>query len=230
MKSKVLAAAILIGTAGIANAADAVIDDVVVVDSAYNWSGVYVGGVVGYGWGDSRFEDSFPEPSNSFDIDGAFGGLTVGYNYQFVPNWVVGLEADVSFSGIKGSFGPGNLDTPSGTGWGCSSGPCTTEIDWYGTARARLGYAVNNFLLYGTGGLAVGRVESRIENTTDYVIEDTNVGWAAGAGVEYAFTQNWTAKLEYMHVDLGWTDRNVEQDFRSDAELDTVRFGINYKF
>lgn len=207
-----------------AMAAD-VVDD---APAGFNWSGAYVGGLIGYGWGDSRFDDGVP--SNSFDIDGFAGGLTVGYNYQFNPNWVVGVEGDVSLSGIKGSVGPGNLGQPNGGAWTCGSGPCTTEIPWYATARARLGYAIDNLLIYGTGGVAVGRIESQIENDPDWVTEKTKFGWAAGAGIEYAFTQNWTVKGEYLHVDLGWTDRNAASDFKADADFDAVRFGINYKF
>jgi outer membrane immunogenic protein len=73
-------------------------------------------------------------------------------------------------------------------------------------------------------------VESQIENEPTYVVKDTNVGWAAGGGVEYAFNANWTAKLEYMHVDLGWTSRNEAEDFKSNARFDAVRVGLNYKF
>lgn len=225
MKTQILAAALLIGSSTYALAADAVVDEVVVVDSAYNWSGVYVGGLVGYGWGDTRYEDDSDVTTDPIDLDGASVGLTVGYNYQFHPNWVAGVEADVSWSGIDAS----EPTTPDGN-WGCGDA-CTTEVEWYGTVRARLGYAMDRFLVYGTGGLAVGRVKGELENSgPEWVTKDTNVGWAAGAGVEYAFTQNWTAKLEYMHVDLGWTDRSGINDFRTDADFDAVRVGINYKF
>jgi outer membrane immunogenic protein len=191
----------------------------------FNWTGFYVGVQGGYGWGDSRFNDGVS--SNWFDIDGWFAGATIGYNFQLTPNWVAGVEADLS-SGISGSFGPGNLGQPNGAGWGCGSGPCVTDIKWFGTLRGRLGYAVNNWLLYGTGGFAWGKLKSEIENTTDFVVSDTNSGWTAGVGLEYAVSPVWTAKVEYLHVDLGWT--KTQGFFKSDTRFDLVRVGINYRF
>jgi outer membrane immunogenic protein len=230
MKSMLFATAALVALSASAFAADAVnvepVPAPLPVASTYNWSGAYVGAQAGYGWGDSKFHDSVD--SNPFDIRGFIGGATVGYNYQFQPNWVVGAEADFSYSAIKGSFGPGNIGQPDGSGWGCSPGACATDIHWYGTARARVGYAVNNLLVYGTGGLAFGQVESQIENTSGWYVKHTNVGWAAGAGVEYALDTHWTTKLEYMHVDLGWTDE--PEAIKANAKFDAVRIGLNYKF
>jgi outer membrane immunogenic protein len=226
MKSILLATTFLAAFATSAMAAKATTN--LPASPAYNWTGAYVGGQLGYSWGDSRFNDG--ASSNTFDIDGFLGGVTLGYNYQFNPHWVAGVETDFSFADIDGSFGPGNLGQPGGALWGCFPGSCVTEVKWFATARARLGYAFGNVLLYGTGGLAVGRVESQIENEPTYVVKDTNVGWAAGGGVEYAFNANWTAKLEYMHVDLGWTSRNEAEDFKSNARFDAVRVGLNYKF
>lgn len=197
-------------------------------DPAYDWSGAYVGVQAGHGWGDSRFSDIGID-SNTFDIDGFLGGVTLGYNYQFDPHWVAGVEADFSFANVEGTFGPGNLGVPGGGTWNCPTGACVTDVKWFSTARARIGYAFDNVLLYGTGGLAIGRVESQIENALSWVVKDTNVGWTAGAGVEYAVNANWTTKLEYMHVDLGWTGENAI-GFKSDAQIDVVRVGIAYKF
>ena len=231
MKSILLATTILVGLSGGAIAAEAVNTEPapapLPVASAYNWSGGYVGLTAGYGWGDSKFHDSVD--SNPFDIRGFIGGVTAGYNYQLQPNWVVGAEGDISYSAIKGGFGPGNIGRPGGRYWGCLPGACTTDIHWYGTARARVGYAVDNLLVYGTGGLAFGQVESKMENNpANWYVKHTNVGWAAGAGVEYAFDPHWTTKLEYMHVDLGWTDHPGLM--KTSAKFDGVRIGLNYKF
>lgn len=230
MKFAVLAAMIVAASSGMAFAADAVTTTEpapLPVASTYNWTGGYAGVTAGYGWGNSKFHDSVD--SNPFDIRGFIGGVTLGYNYQFQPNWVVGAEADISYSAVKGSFGPGNIGQPDGAHWGCFPGACDTKVQWYGTARARVGYAVDNVLLYGTGGLAFGEVESQMEGAgSGWYVKHTNVGWAAGAGAEYAFDAHWTTKFEYMHVDLGWTDH--PQLMKSSAKFDAVRIGLNYKF
>lgn len=191
-----------------------------------SWSGLYVGATVGGGWGDSRSNDGLP--SNTFDIDGAVVGGTVGYNLMASPNVLLGVEADVSWSGISGKFGPGNLGQPNGGGWGCGSGPCRTSIDWFGTLRARLGYVAGPWLLYGTGGLAFGGIKSGIDNSTTFQASDTNFGWTAGLGAEFAVSRGVTAKLEYLHVDLGYTDVH-HGFFKADAKFDVVRAGLNIK-
>jgi outer membrane immunogenic protein len=193
----------------------------------FSWTGFYIGATAGYAWGDSRFNDG--ETSNPFDIDGGVFGGTIGYNLQFHRNWVAGIEADIS-NGPSGSFGPGNLGQPNGTGWGCGSGPCTTDVDWFGTLRGRLGFSADRLLVYATGGMAYGNINSRIENTTNFRADDTTVGWTVGGGVEYAFAPSWSFKVEYLHVDLGWTEKQGPLPFKSDAEFDVVRAGLNYRF
>ncbi|MGB9028185.1 MAG: outer membrane protein [Rhodomicrobium sp.] len=188
-----------------------------------NWTGFYLGATAGYAWGDSRFYDF--EVTNSFNVDGFTGGGEIGYNFQFSPNWVAGIDADIS-SGISGKFGPGELNTPSGSSWNCGSGACVTDVNWYGTVRGRLGYAFNNVLVYGTGGLAYGGVDSRIENSSTYKVSSTNTGWTAGGGVEYMFAPNWSGKIEYLHIDLGWTPEPLS--LKSETEFDVVRAGVNY--
>ena len=101
-----------------------------------------------------------------------------------------------------------------------------TDVNWYGTVRGRLGYAFNNVLVYGTGGLAYGGVDSRIENSSTYKVSSTNTGWTAGGGVEYMFAPNWSGKIEYLHIDLGWTPEPLS--LKSETEFDVVRAGVNY--
>jgi outer membrane immunogenic protein len=193
----------------------------------FSWTGFYIGATAGGGWGESRFDDG--SRSNPFDIDGFIAGGTIGYNFQFDRRWVVGIEADMSFSDISGSFGPGNLGQPNGSSWNCGSGPCRTDVDWFGTVRGRIGSTFGQSLLYATGGLAFGKVKSGIDNTTSFQSSDTNVGWTVGAGIEHSFSNNWSAKIEYLHVDLGWTATS-NGFFKSDAEFDVVRAGLNYRF
>jgi len=196
--------------------------------SAHDWSGFYVGAVGGYGWGGSSLQEG-PTASNPLDIDGLTFGATAGYSFQFHPNWIAGVEADMTYSAIDGTFGPGNLGAVNGGVWNCQPNACAADIDWYGTLRGRLGYAMDNLLVFGTGGLAFGHVEGGITGLAGFWMSDVNTGWTAGAGAEYAFAENWSAKLEYLYVDLGWTGYNGS-DFRLDADFHTVRFGLNYSF
>jgi outer membrane immunogenic protein len=140
---------------------------------------------------------------------------------------VLGLEGDFSGSNIKGSTG-------SSLTYGCGSGPaCASEVQSFGTVRARLGYAFDTWLVYGTGGTAFGHIHTFIQNST---FDGTNdrAGWTAGAGIEHAFTPHWSAKLEYLHADLGdniqWSSFGGGVPLLTRERLDLIRGGINYRF
>ena len=209
----------LAGLIGSANAADLprqmVTKAPAYVAPYYNWTGLYVGVNGGGGWGRSRWDDA-----GSFDTSGAMVGGTVGYNWQF-GTWVVGLEGDIDWADIKGSRSAG-----------CFAGNCSTENTWLGTARGRLGYAFDRIMPYVTGGAAFGDVQASQPGFTG--MTSTQLGWTVGAGVEFAIASNWTAKVEYLHYDLGnfqcglncngFVNDNVS--FRADA----VRGGVNFRF
>jgi outer membrane immunogenic protein len=191
----------------------------------FSWTGFYLGGQGGVAWGQSEQYDPFGASSGKYDIKGGFGGGTVGYNWQ-IANWVLGVEADASASDVKGG---GN----SSLTWGCAvPGGCVTDVKWFGTARARVGYALDQWLVYGTGGAAFGRVNTSIANSI-FSGSNDRTGWTAGAGIEYAFTPHWSAKAEYLHVDLGsdyqWTTFGADPGL-SRAHFDLIRGGINYRF
>lgn len=206
-------------------AADAVIEEAVVeVAPVFSWTGGYVGIQGGGAWGDSDFREDNPSP-DIVDIDGYLIGVTAGFNYALSPMFVVGVEGDIAYADIDGSFGPGVLPG----GFNCGSGPCTTEIDWLATLRGRLGVTFDRFMIFGSGGVAAAGVESQIETNPDFFVDDTSVGWTAGGGVEYAFSDQWSVKVEYLHVDLGETD-SAPNDFRTDNDLDIVRAGVNFHF
>jgi outer membrane immunogenic protein len=211
----------------------------------YSWTGFYIGGNVGYGWGQNQsvsFSDvpgplvsanvGIPGPI-SLNTSGALGGFQLGYNWQFNQAWLVGFETDFNFSGIDGNGASNNLSIPSTfpPNPSCvSGGACpliataNEKLDWFGTVRGRLGYLpTNNLLLYGTSGLAYGRIKQSVQYNNVSARELTGsdgdcpaastcfsgtsnritTGWTAGAGFEYALLNNWTFKAEYLYVNLG---------------------------
>lgn len=234
-----------------------------VVASVYNWTGFYVGVNAGYAWGRSDlgtvldltsswiaegapFRNEFVALSNRrLNPAGATGGVQIGTNWQSGA-WVLGLEADANASdlGARAIFtGPNPPTTRTFNE--------SIRNDWLVTARGRAGYAVDRTLLYVTGGLAVGGVEGSWDLTSGngYAktgsVSDTRVGWTVGAGVEHAFTANWTVKLEYLYTDLGTVNytstyvpgstfappgSNYVEHISQDLTFHTVRAGLNYKF
>ena len=172
---------------------------------AQSWTGPFVGLTAGYGSGHSTQTDSGIPPAlpplgdGSFRVDGALAGATLGFNWQQGP-WVFGLEGDYSWAGISGSspLCAANTATPH---------PCGTRLDALGTLRGRLGYAMGpsgSILPYVTGGLAVGNLQGW-DKLTPSEGSRFRAGWTAGAGIEARIAPQWTAKLEYLHVDLGHT-------------------------
>jgi outer membrane immunogenic protein len=181
------------------------------VTPAYNWTGAYIGLSGGYGWGTSDFGP--PLSSGSLNTQGGLVGGTIGYNYQ-IGQTVLGLEGDGSWSGISGS---GN----------CGGVSCSTRNNWLATARGRLGLAFDRFMPYVTGGAAFGDIKTSVAGFPDAT--STKTGWTAGGGIEAAIAGPWTAKLEYLYVDLG---RGGLNPAGADASFKTniVRAGINYRF
>lgn len=214
----------LLSTASVAFAADVIVpEEPAPVTPIFTWTGFYVGVVGGYNWGKSDWTIQDTGDYARFDANGGFVGGTVGYNYQFYNNVVLGLETDLSWSGAKGDIPCPNADFT-----------CETKNRWIGTLRPRLGYAFDRFLPYVTAGAAYGNVRlSARDNTTGDTFSDSNTrfGWAAGAGVEYAFTDQLTAKVEYLHTDLGRDDYSIDGDIvRGKWRADGIRVGLNYKF
>ena len=184
----------------------------------FNWTGLYYGVSGGYGWGSSTHNDPAAISSGSFDTDGWLFGGTVGYNWQTGP-YVFGLEGDLSWANIEGgAISPG--------------GPIFTELNWLGTGRIRAGYAADAYLFYVTGGVAFGGVEAGNPVAGGGTGDETRVGWTLGGGVEAALTPNWTAKLEYLYVDLGDKDNYPTATGPVEVSLTShiVRLGLNYKF
>ena len=176
----------------------------------YNWTGFYAGINGGYGFGHSEWSN--PAGTSGFDIDGGVVGGTIGYNYQ-VNKIVFGLEGDIDWSGIEGSTA-------------CGATTCQTRNNWLSTVRGRMGYSFDRFMPYVTGGLAIGDIETSIGGIGGG--RDTQVGWTVGGGVEAALDGPWTAKLEYLYVDLGRGGTVLGSDAEFKSHI--VRAGLNYRF
>ena len=217
------------------------------------WQGFYIGGNVGYGWGNSGTDFTglpstviFNVAPTSLDTKpkGVIGGAQIGYNWQ-MGSLVTGLEADIQGSDMKGSAtrSPVSLiDTGPLTG---SSQSADQRLSWFGTVRGRLGITVTpTVLLYATGGLAYGEVKGSANTFFDETaswpasIRETKVGWTAGAGAEWMFAHQWSAKVEYLYLDLGNVSAISNNPLTAGAQVNytwknqdhIVRAGVNYHF
>jgi outer membrane immunogenic protein len=179
------------------------------------WSGSYIGIVGGGGFGQSSH--AVPAlASADFDVSGGIVGGTIGFTRQFGP-WVLGLENDFSWTGIKGSGSAGGVTFDS-------------RLKWLETLRLRAGYAYDRLMPYVTAGVALGEVEATISpaGAPPVTGKSAHGGWTAGAGLEYAITQSLSAKAEYLYVDLGKAATLALDDV--DFRTHLVRAGINYKY
>ena len=173
---------------------------------AWSWEGQYIGVHGGYFWGQN---DLFVGAATTVEPTGGYGGLQFGYLHHLSRNWVIGYEVDVSFGNIDGA-----------------SAAATNNVNYFGTARTRLGYAQGPLLIYGTAGLAWAMTDI-IAGT--FSTDRAQIGYAIGAGIEYAFAPNWSAKVEYLYMDLGNTATNLLFG-ATDLTASTVRVGLNYRF
>jgi outer membrane immunogenic protein len=186
------------------------------VTQAYNWTGFYIGANGGGGWGHSYWDAN----ATGMNLSGAQVGGTAGYNWQS-GNAVFGLEGDLDWSNLKGSA----------TTTLCPFG-CNTSDTWLSTVRGRAGYAFGGVLPYVTGGLAVGDIRAGFPGFA--TASATNAGWTVGGGIEVALPGNWSAKAEYLHVDLGRFDCGVDCGAAGTDNVsmhdNVVRAGLNYHF
>jgi len=222
----------------------------------FDWSGWYAGFNGGYSWGRSSTSydgtgAGFAAFSTTQDMDGWLGGVQIGYNRQFNRNWLFGVEADIQGTGQDGAAGFPTIVIPPIVGIAAAPGATTVgglsqKLPWFGTARLRLGYEPSDhWLLYVTGGLAFGEVESDVgitTTTTTGVVttatpsaSDTRLGWTIGGGAEWWLADRWTAKVEYLYMDLG----TFSDTFAGTGSITTLaisshvtdnifRVGVNY--
>jgi outer membrane immunogenic protein len=243
----------------------------VMVADVYNWTGFYIGGNVGYSWGRSEDTSTLANGAGtvlftSFDstnLDGIVGGGQIGYNWQS-QSLVWGLEADIQGTDEKGSRAftcPTGICTPFvpnvfngiavpfaqiqiGTPGPAVPVSLNQSLDWFGTARGRIGFLVSpRILFYGTGGLAYGEVKSSgtVASLGGFSSTNTKAGYSIGAGIEGVISGNWTAKLEYLYVDLGRMSGSfttttgalgggtLVSSYSSRITDNILRVGLNYK-
>lgn len=184
----------------------------------YNWTGFYVGVNGGGGFGHSTW--SGPVGTTGFNTSGGVVGGTLGYNYQ-MGQAVFGLEGDIDWSNIRGSTSGGI----------CTGGSCETRNNWLGTARGRIGYAFDRFMPFVTGGAAFGDIKATPVGLGSETT--TRAGWTLGGGGEFAIAGPWTAKIDYLYVDLGKGSCGAAVcGTATDVNFHTslVRGGINYRF
>jgi len=200
------------------------------VAAVWTWTGFYVGINGGYGWGNSRW-DLLPGGlgDGKHSPDGGTIGGQIGYNWQF-GNWVVGLEAQGNWADFHGSHNSPLFLLPSVTN--------RTKIDAFGLFTGKVGYAFNNVLVYATGGAAVQSVDYdrrfTVGGATISTADETRWGATVGAGLEYAFTPNISAGVQYNHLFMGRKDisfaplPNATERVRLDSDVFTGR--VNYRF
>ncbi len=180
-----------------------------------SWNGFYVGVNAGYGWAST----SVTGASVSSDLNGFVGGGQLGYNFQLGSSFIVGIEADFQ----------GSNQSRSDTALGIT---VEQKLPWFATVRGRIGYVFNNFMLYGTGGVAWINYKLSASSLGVTVSDDaTKAAFAVGGGVEWMFMPRWSAKLEYLYIDTGTTSVTLFGTAISGRAKDNIaRLGLNYHF
>lgn len=275
MLRRILLSTVLVAAAGSAMAADlpyrtAAPAPYVSAAPIFTWTGFYVGLNAGGAWNDGRSLSSTgfaaPDPfifgSGSNDDVGFTGGAQIGYNMQF-GSFVAGVEADINYldrnGGGTGAFPAIAAGAPAFTDFTVGGG---NSGNWFGTVRGKLGFAFDRAMIYATGGLAYGAragsgsiVQRDFDGGAPGVAllttlpgtggNGNNIGWTLGAGMEYAFTNSMSFKLEYLHVDMGSNSRTFTAlagfpgstvlggetiTVRNENKFDVVRAGVNFRF
>jgi len=196
----------------------------------FNWTGFYVGANIGGAWADTDITNGFTGTTWSPSGSSFIGGGQVGYNWQFNGPWVIGVEWDFDWS----SSGSNSVraQIPGGNIIEANINP-----QWMTTVAGRFGYAVDTWLFYVKGGGGWVNTDFNAVNVTTGASTSgskTASGWLVGVGVEYAFSRNWSAKLEYDYLGLSsWSNPGniiVPDQFVVDGHVQTFKAGINYRF
>ena len=202
-----------------------------------DWGGIYIGVNGGYGFGSSNWTNAGVS-TGAFRTNGYLIGGTLGINFAPIGSgFLFGAEGDFDWSGLNGSSSAAacaGLGVPAGAA-------CQTKSDWLSTLRGRAGYAFNRILIFATAGAAIGDFQVALNPPATFLSVGPQLGWTAGGGVEFAFTDSLTAKVEYLYVALGTVScpagtscpaANAVGASTTSVSLteSLVRAGVNYKF
>jgi len=248
MKSVLLAGLVAVFAAGSAIAADMPVKARPAPVIAPTWTGTYIGINGGYGWATTNHTDVFGVTTGDFSQSGGMVGVTYGGNWQSGP-YVLGFESDLDWADINGTLGPTALCAVAVPQVPGAASTCFSKIKDFSTERMRAGYDLNGWMLFGTAGAAFARVNAG-QNPCGFVPvniglglgggnscgEKWRAGWVAGVGVEKMFLPHWSAKIEYLHFDLGNSIQYMPTAIAGGSSVhvlergDMVRVGINYQF
>jgi outer membrane immunogenic protein len=233
MRKLLVMASVAVVFAGSAYAADLPVAYKVPPVPVFSWTGWYFGVNGGGGWGTTDHTASItvggmpaPLTTGDFNVSGTLVGGTAGYNFQ-MGQWVWGAETDLNWANISGTFN------------GVIAGPgipfsLSSKLNWLDTTRVRAGWTFDHTLLYATAGAAFGGLTTTAGTVIPgFVVgsaaeTQTRFGWTAGVGLEHAFTPSISAKIEYLHVDLGTQTQLLIDNVKFTSEI--VRGGLNLKF
>jgi outer membrane immunogenic protein len=217
----------------------------------FTWTGCYIGGHIGGAWANTKFLDPFDGSTIAEVSPSAFlGGGQVGCNYQAFPNFVLGVEGNISGTDLHATAA-GPVFPPATV-----SDTLSAKTDWIASVTGRIGFAWDRWLLYVKGGGAwahyryrdfgdFGLIPIGFPDTFNFSASETRVGWTVGVGLEWAFWNNWSVRLEYDHYDLGSRDVTLfdpvlaatpgaagggTETLTIKDRIDAVKFGINYLF
>jgi outer membrane immunogenic protein len=263
-----LAAVAVVGFVSVASAADLPVKAPVYKAPpparVFSWTGCYLGAQVGASRGHTDFSTSNPSFFQVFsatgeairvDTSGVLGGGQVGCDWQLAPNWVIGIEGAAAWANIKGS-------TDVAPAPGVTTGALNAKTDFLASVTARVGWTWDRWMFFGKGGVAFAHDKYSFDGQTfipgcftqtgpvvclvqftgtpfAYNASQTHVGWTVGAGVEWAFLNNWSAKLEYDFYDFGSRQYGFVDSTGNfpqvvpvsiDQTIQTVKFGVNYRF
>jgi len=189
----------------------------------YDWTGFYAGINGGGVFGRTQWNSINESVGGNADLASGLVGGTAGYNLQTGEPYVFGIEADIDWTDMKATVASPSVCLPG----------CEFKVPWLATARLRFGYAFDRILPYVTGGAVIGDLNADIVGKPFGTDATTNLGWTAGAGVEFALTDALRAKIEYLHIDLNGFNCNVAcagnpVSFTVNGNI--IRAGLNYRF
>lgn len=216
----------------------------IVEPAAFDWTGPYIGLQGGYAWGSNDLSANSTDSGEititdtatidgddgSFDLDGFIGGGHAGMNWQ-MDSLLLGIEGDIEYADLSDK-----VDILSADGRGGLVGQDEVELNWLGSLRLRAGFAADRALFYATGGLAVGgaKLTASSEDGDEFADEnETRWGWTIGGGLEYAFTDDLSGRVEYRYTDLGSInvrDEGENVDDEADLVFHAVRAGLSWHF